>query len=84
MPGTGIVDFAHHARAIARAGIYDFGIHYDQVLVPVVLRHWNLDTLDGLAPDAERARESVIAYIERVGKVGRRTAARRETAAAAV
>ena len=24
MPGTGIVDFGQHARAIARAGIYDF------------------------------------------------------------
>jgi acyl-[acyl-carrier-protein] desaturase len=84
MPGTGIVDFAHHAKAIARAGIYDFGIHYEQVLVPVVLRHWNLDTLEGLTPDAERARESVISYIERVGKVGRRTAAHREKAASSV
>ena len=24
MPGTGIIDFDEHARAIARAGIYDF------------------------------------------------------------
>ena len=32
MPGTGIVDFATHARAIANAGIYDFQIHHDQIL----------------------------------------------------
>ena len=80
MPGTGIADFARHAKAIARAGIYDFAIHHDQILVPVVLRHWNLAALEGLTPEAERARESVLAYIERVGNAGRRMAARRETA----
>jgi acyl-[acyl-carrier-protein] desaturase len=83
MPGTGIVDFARHAKRIARAGIYDFAIHYDQILVPVVLRHWNIEALEGLTPDAERARESVLKYIERVGAAGRR-APRRETARTAV
>ena len=38
MPGTGIVDFETHAHAIARAGIYDFTVHHDAVLVPVLLR----------------------------------------------
>ena len=47
MPGTGIVDFDTHARAIARAGIYDFEIHHDQILVPVVLRHWGIEDLTG-------------------------------------
>src|SRR5206468_4194750 len=37
MPGTGIVDFVQHAKAIAKAGIYDFQIHHEQILVPVVL-----------------------------------------------
>ncbi len=32
MPGTGIVDFVTHAKAIAAAGIYDFQIHHDQIL----------------------------------------------------
>jgi acyl-[acyl-carrier-protein] desaturase len=82
MPGTGIVDFASHAKAIARAGIYDFGIHYEQILVPVVLRHWNLEGLSGLSDNAERARDSTLEYIERVGRAGRRVAARRESAAA--
>ncbi|HMJ75319.1 MAG TPA: acyl-ACP desaturase, partial [Iamia sp.] len=40
MPGTGIVDFASHALAIAKAGIYDLQVHHEQILVPVVLRHW--------------------------------------------
>jgi acyl-[acyl-carrier-protein] desaturase len=81
MPGTGSVDFSHHAKAIARAGIYDFQIHHDQILVPVVLRHWNLEALTGLTSDAERARASVLERIERIGQAGRRTASRRERTA---
>ena len=46
MPGTGIVDFDAHARAIAKAGIYDFQIHHAQILVPVVLRHWGVEEPD--------------------------------------
>ena len=84
MPGTGIVDFSHHAKAIARAGIYDFGIHYEQILLPVVLRHWNLEALTGLTPEAERAREAVLQRIERIAQAGRRSAARREAAAVAI
>ncbi len=74
MPGTGIRDFSRHAKAIARAGIYNFEVHYKQVLVPVVLRHWNLESLTGLTPEAEQARESALRYIERVGKVAQRVA----------
>ena len=72
MPGTGIKDFSEHARAIARAGIYDFGIHHDQILEPVVRRHWELDSLEGLTPEAEQARERVITYIDRLGRVAER------------
>ena len=77
MPGTGIVDFEAHAKLIAAAGIYDFAQHHDQILVPVVLRHWKLDTLEGLSPEAEEARVRVLAFIERLGKVATRIAARR-------
>ena len=77
MPGTGIVDFSHHAKAIARAGIYDFQIHYEKILLPVVLRHWNLEALGGLTPEAERARDSVLERIDRIAQAGRRTEARR-------
>jgi acyl-[acyl-carrier-protein] desaturase len=78
MPGTGIIDFSHHAKAIARAGIYDFNIHYEQILMPVVLRHWNIEARTGLTPEAELARDSVLARMERIAHAGRRTAARRE------
>ena len=78
MPGTGIIDFSHHAKAIARAGIYDFNIHYEQILMPVVLRHWNIEARTGLTPEAELARDSVLERMERIAHAGRRTAARRE------
>ena len=83
MPGTGIVDFETHARAIAKAGIYDFQIHHAQILVPVVLTHWNVAELTGLSDEAERARDSLVKRIDRIGRVGRRLASRRDELVAA-
>lgn len=76
MPGTGIVDFASHAKAIAKAGIYDLQVHHEQILVPVVLRHWDIEALDGLTPEAEEARRRLVKRIDRVGRAGRRLADR--------
>jgi acyl-[acyl-carrier-protein] desaturase len=84
MPGTGIMDFEVHAKAIAKAGIYDFALHHDQILVPVVLRHWGIESLEGLTPEAEEARAALVKRIERIGRAGRRFASRREELAAPV
>ena len=78
MPGTGIPDFSALAAAIADAGIYDLALHHDQVLAPVVLRHWNVAAIEGLSPEAETARERMLEYIARVDRVGKRVAERRE------
>ena len=78
MPGTGIIDFSTHAAAIAKAGIYDFPIHHEQILVGVVLRHWKVDTLTGLDAAGEASRDRLVRHIDRVGKVARRYARRRE------
>ena len=78
MPGVGIPGFAGHAKAIADAGIYDLAIHHDQILQPVVMHDWGVADLEGLSAEAERARERLVRYVGRVGKVGRRVAARRE------
>ncbi len=83
MPGVGIPGFTAHAKAIADAGIYDLAIHHDQILQPVVIREWKVADLEGLSGEAERARERLIRYVGRVGKVGRRIAARREERLAA-
>lgn len=78
MPGTGIIDFDAHARAIAKVGIYDFEVHHDSVLVPVILRHWNIDKVEGLSPEAEEARTRLLKRMERISRAGRRFSSRRE------
>ncbi|MGQ0830878.1 MAG: acyl-ACP desaturase [Microthrixaceae bacterium] len=77
MPGTGIVDYDAHAKAIAKAGIYDFATHHDLILVPVVLRHWGVEAIEGLSPEADAARAALVKRIDRIGKAGRRFASRR-------
>jgi len=84
MPGVGIPNFAQHAAAIARAGIYDLSIHHDQILVPVVLRQWRVDQLEGLDAPAEAARERLMNRLAKSERVARRMAERREAALAAV
>jgi acyl-[acyl-carrier-protein] desaturase len=83
MPGTGIDGFAGHAVAIAAAGIYDFRVHYEQILAPVVLNHWRLETLEGLNPEAEVARDHVLARIGRLKRVADRIEAQSATPALA-
>ena len=78
MPGTGIPDFTALAAAIADTGIYDLALHHDQVLVPVVLRHWNVESIEGLDAEAEQARTRLVEYIARVDRVGRAMVRRRE------
>jgi acyl-[acyl-carrier-protein] desaturase len=83
MPGTGIEGFTTHAHVIARAGIYDLSIHHDQILVPVVLRHWQVESRTGLTPEAERARDKLLSRIGRIERVGRRMARHRDEVPAA-
>jgi len=78
MPGTGILNFAARAASIARAGIYDLALHYDQVLVPVVLRHWRLEEVEDLSAEAEEARTRVLRYMRRLESVARRLTERRQ------
>ena len=77
MPGTGITDFEKLSREIARVGIYDLLIHHDQILQPVLMRHWKLEQLTGLTDEAEKAREALFKRIERIGKVGAKMASDR-------
>ncbi len=81
MPGTGIANFSRYARLIADAGVYDFSVHYHQILVPIVLQRWDVEHLEGLTPEAEVAREQLLTYIERIGKAAARSDRRRERVA---
>jgi acyl-[acyl-carrier-protein] desaturase len=77
MPGGGIPNFTAMASQIADLGIYDFRVHHDQVLAPVVLRHWGIEALTGLDAEAERARDNVLAHMARLDRIARRRDDRR-------
>ncbi len=81
MPGTGIPGFKHHAQAIANAGLYNLSQHHEQILEPVVMKWWKIESLQGLTAEAELAREALIRQIQRIGKVARRLAERAREAA---
>ncbi|MEY2430535.1 MAG: acyl-[acyl-carrier-protein] desaturase [Acidimicrobiaceae bacterium] len=78
MPGTGIPDFQRHSALIASAGIYDATIHHEQILIPVVLNHWKVAQLINLTPAAEQARDALLRRIERIGRLARSLASRRD------
>ena len=78
MPGTGIPGFTEHARKIAAAGIYDLTVHHEQILVPVVIRQWDVEHVEGLTETGEQARERLMKRMARSEKVAKRLAARRE------
>lgn len=84
MPGVGIPNFNEHAAAIARAGIYDLAVHHDQILVPVVVRQWDVEHVEGLDAEGEQARERLMARLAKSERVARRVAERREQSLAAV
>ena len=83
-PAPGSPTSRRTPAAIAHAGIYDLTIHHDQILVPVVLRHWAVESLTGLTPEAEAAREQLMSRLAKSERVARRMAARRAEAEAAV
>jgi acyl-[acyl-carrier protein] desaturase len=66
MPGLELPGFREKAIRIAKAGIYDLRIHHDQVLVPVLLKQWRLDEITGLNDEAERARDDIARFLDRL------------------
>ncbi len=81
MPGAEIDGFSAHAAAIAAAGIYDFRVHYEQVLAPVVMGHWALGALEGLDAEAEQARDRLFRWVARLQRVAERMASQAAPAA---
>jgi acyl-[acyl-carrier-protein] desaturase len=69
MPGAEMPGFRAKAKAMAVAGIYNFRIHHDQVLVPVLRTHWRITELTGLSDEAEAARDEIVAHMERLDRV---------------
>ncbi len=81
MPGTGIIGFTKHAAAIAAAGIYSLEQHVEQILKPVILRHWALEKIEGLSTEAEQARERLLKQIDRLSRLATKMADRAKATA---
>ncbi|MBM3817365.1 MAG: acyl-ACP desaturase [Actinobacteria bacterium] len=79
MPGTGIPNFTELAKQIAKTGIYDFKVHHEQILEPVVMRHWKVKEVSGLTPEAKQAQEDLVARVEKIARVAARLSREPET-----
>jgi acyl-[acyl-carrier-protein] desaturase len=66
MPGTGIPDFGEQAREIGRAGVYNLAIHFEQILVPLVVREWGVERLGRSGTAGAKARERIVRHLDRV------------------
>ena len=77
MPGKGIADFPNHAKRVAKVGIYDFVEHHDHIVLPLVMRHWKVESIEGLSAEADEARERLVKYVGRLEKAAQRVKERR-------
>ena len=72
MPGLELPGFREKALKIARAGIYDLRIHRDQVLLPVLLKKWRIDKVDGLTGEAQQAHDEVLTFLDSLDRAAAR------------
>ncbi len=60
MPGVAMPRFMRRSVEVAKAGVYNFRIHHDRVLVPL-LRDWQIADLTDLRPAAAELQEKIMA-----------------------
>jgi acyl-[acyl-carrier-protein] desaturase len=72
MPGVAMRGFRKHASVVASAGIYNWSLHVEHVLEPLI-RFWD-PARRQLAPDGDRARRELDAHVERLRRAGERMA----------
>jgi acyl-[acyl-carrier-protein] desaturase len=62
MPGATMAGFRRNSMIIAKAGIYDQRLHYDDVIMPV-LRHWKVFERNDFGPEGEKARDELSMFL---------------------
>jgi acyl-[acyl-carrier-protein] desaturase len=65
MPGAVMDNFRRMSVEIADAGIYDLRIHHDDIVWPL-LRHLRIFDVGGLSPEAEKTREELRTFLDRL------------------
>ncbi len=69
MPGAAIPGFREKAKAMAQAGIYNLRIHLDQVVRPVLEKHWRIQDLNDLTDEAKVARDEIYSHMARLDRI---------------
>ena len=77
MPGANMPGFGRKAVQIALAGIYDMQQHLDEVIAPV-LRAWKVFDRTDLSGDGLKAREDLVAFLDKTGQEAARFNEKRE------
>ena len=77
MPGASMPGFGRKAVQIALAGIYDMQQHLDEVIAPV-LRAWKVFERTDLSGDGLKAREELVAFLDKTGLEASRFNEKRE------
>jgi acyl-[acyl-carrier-protein] desaturase len=77
MPGANMPGFGRKAVQIALAGIYDMQQHLDEVIAPV-LRAWKVFERTDLSGDGLKARDELVAFLEKTGLEASRFNEKRE------
>jgi acyl-[acyl-carrier-protein] desaturase len=62
MPGATMAGFRKNSLLIAKAGIYDLRLHYDEVVSPV-LRAWKVFERTDFGPEGEQARTELAEFL---------------------
>ena len=62
MPGATMAGFRKNSMLIAKAGIYDLRLHYDEVVSPV-LRAWKVFERTDFGPEGEQARTELAQFL---------------------
>ena len=72
MPGANMANFRKNSIIIAKAGIYDPRLHFDEVVSPI-LRTWKVFERTDFGPEGEKAREELAAVPRRASTNRRRS-----------
>ena len=62
MPGANMANFRKNSIIIAKAGIYDPRLHFDEVVSPI-LRTWKVFERSDFGPEGEKAREELAQFL---------------------
>ena len=62
MPGANMANFRKNSIIIAKAGIYDLRLHFDEVVSPI-LRTWKVFERTDFGPEGEKAREELALFL---------------------